>query len=261
MSFGACQGFLICALGLTLASAQTANPLANEPNVVETGRGFFHLSCTACHGKEAQGGRGPDLTRGTFATGDRDSDLFRVITDGVPGTEMAAYGERLDKDNIWRIIAFIRSTNVGGSKPLAGDRAHGEALFWGKSGCGNCHAVGTRGNFIGPDLTRAGRQRSIAYLRTALLAPDKEILHGYQTVIVVTRDGKTISGIEKALDDFSVQLMDLRGNYYSFDRGDVQSFKRDPHSLMPSYAKTLSPAELDDVLTYLQSLQGAEVKR
>ena len=256
MSFGV----LICALGLLpVASAQTSNPLANEPDVVDAGKGFFHLYCSACHGKEVQGGRGPDLTLGAFANGNADSDLFRVIMQGIRGTEMTAYGDRITKDNIWRMIAFVRSTSAGTSTPLKGDRAHGETLFWGKSGCGNCHAVGSRGNRMGPDLSRVGRQRSAAYLRASLVTPDQDLLRGYQTVTVVTRDGKTISGIEKALDEFSVQLMDLRGNYYSFDRNDVRSYKRDTKSLMPSYDKSLAPTELDDVLTYLQSLQGSEV--
>lgn len=257
MTLSGFRVFLVFALGLTFASAQTANPLASEPNVVETGRGLFHLTCTACHGKEAQGGRGPDLTRGAFANGDRDSDLFRVITDGVPGSEMAAYGARINKDNIWRIIAFIRSTSVGASAPLAGDRAHGESLFWGKSGCGNCHSVRSRGNRIGPDLTLVGRQRSAAYLRVALLKPDEDLLPDYQTVTVVMRDGKSLSGIRKALDDFSVQFMDLQGKYYSFERSEVQSYKVEARSLMPSFEKTLSTTELEDVLTYLQSLQSA----
>ena len=96
-----------------------------------------------------------------FTGGDQDADLFRVISNGVPGTEMTAYGERLSPDNIWRIVAFIRSTSGSESK-LAGDSSHGDALFWGKGACGNCHAVGTRGNQIGPDLTRIGRQRPVS---------------------------------------------------------------------------------------------------
>ncbi len=247
-------------MAMSLASAQTSNPFAADQKAADAGFGFFHIYCSACHGKHAQGGRAPDLTRGTFSNGDRDADLFRVISNGVAGTDMAAYQERLSPDNIWRIIAFIRSTNGGESK-LAGNSSNGEALFWGKGACGNCHAVGTRGNQIGPDLTRIGRQRPVSYLRTSLVTPDQDIAFGYESVTVVTRDGKTLRGIERTLDDFSVQFMDLQGHYYSFERSEVQSVQRDIHSLMPDYSKVFSAEELDDLLAYLVSLRGAEVKQ
>jgi cytochrome c oxidase cbb3-type subunit III len=247
--------------GLTLASAQTSNPYANDPKAAEAGNGFFRIYCAACHGREAQGGgRGPDLTRGSFTNGDQDADLFRVISSGVPGTDMAAFGERVGGENIWRIIAFIRSKANNESK-ISGNSASGEALFWGKGTCGNCHTVGARGNRMGPDLTLVGRTRGVTYLRAAVAEPDKDIAPGYQTVTVVTREGKTISGIQKAIDDFSVEFMDLQGNYYSFDRGALQSVKQENRSLMPAYDKVFSEAEMNDLLAYLLTLRGPEVKQ
>ena len=242
-------------------SAQTSNPFANDPKAAEAGQVFFHIRCAECHGKHGQGGRGgPDLTRGTFTNGDQDSDVFRVISNGVPGTEMPPFGERLTSANIWQIVTFLRSAPKNDEK-IDGDARRGEALFWGKGACGNCHTVGRRGNLAGPDLTLAGRQRSLAYLRASLLAPDQDIAPGYESVTVVTRDGKTLRGIEKAQDDFSVQLMDLQGHFYSFERGEVQSIKSDTHSLMPDYGKAFSAAELNDVLAYLLSLRGVQTTR
>ena len=52
---------------------------------------MFRIYCSPCHGIGAQGGRGPDLTLGTYSAGNSDADLFKVISDGAPGTEMAAY--------------------------------------------------------------------------------------------------------------------------------------------------------------------------
>jgi len=256
------RSLLLLCLGLTFGFAQTSNPFANDPKAAEAGQVVFHIYCAGCHGNRAQGGRGgPDLSRGTFTNGDQDADLYRVISNGVAGTEMAAYQERLGSDGIWRAITFLRSNASKSDEKVSGDRAHGEALFWGKGACGNCHTVGSRGNLTGPDLTRIGRQRSLAYLRASLVAPDKDIVPGYHSVTVVTRDGKTLRGIQKALDDFSVQFMDLQGKYYSFDRSEVRSVNRDTHSLMPDYSKAFSAAELDDILVYLLSLRGVEVTR
>jgi putative heme-binding domain-containing protein len=108
-------------------------------------------------------------------------------------------------------------------------------------------------------LTRAGRQRSLAYLRASVLTPDADLTPGYGTIIVVTRDGKKITGVEKGFDNFSGQLMDLSGQYYSFLKEDVTSMQREFRSVMPDdYGQRLSEGEMNDLLAYLVSLRGGQ---
>jgi cytochrome c oxidase cbb3-type subunit III len=247
---------------MTLASAfcagQDVNPLASDPRAAETGRWTFRILCAPCHGIRAEGGRGPDLTLGTYSAGDRDADLFRVIARGVPGTEMAAYAGRVEDQEIWRLVGYIRSVAHADTATIPGDISAGEAIFWTKGGCGQCHRVGTKGSSLGPDLTRVGRQRSIAHLRTSLLQPDADVTPGYATITVITREGKKIVGVERNFDNFSAQLTDLSGKYYSFEREDVTSMKREPRSLMPStYGQLLSQTETNNLLAYLSSLRGS----
>lgn len=239
----------------TLCSAQQATP-ANA-SAAEAGRWTFRILCSPCHGIHADGGRGPDLTLGTYDAGDQDADLVRVISKGVPGTEMAAYAPRVTDGEIQQLVAYIRS--VGHAQTaIKGDAGAGEKIFWNKGGCGQCHRVGTKGSSLGPDLTRVGRQRSIAYLTASLLRPDADVTTGYATVTVVTRDGKKIVGIERNFDNFSAQFVDLSGEYYSFLREDVTSMTREPRSLMPStYGKLLNETEVNDLVAYLSSLRGA----
>jgi putative heme-binding domain-containing protein len=227
-----------------------------DPKAVEAGRLQFRMSCAACHGLHATGGRGgPDLTRGTYSTGDADKDLFSIISNGVPGTEMPSFREPLDEPQIRRLVAYVRSLSHAGAVPVKGDRVAGEKLFWGKGSCGQCHRVGMRGTAIGPDLTRAGKQRSLAYLKESVVSPDVDLTPGYATIVVVTRDGKKITGVEKGFDNFSARLIDLSGHYYSFLKDNVTSMKREYRSVMPSnYGKMFNPQELDDLLAYLASL-------
>ena len=236
------------------------NPLAGDARATELGRVMFRMSCAGCHGLRAAGGRsGPDLTRGTFAAGDTDADLYRVIADGVPGSEMPAFGSRLEEDERWRLVSYLRSLTPHEMVPIPGDPAAGEQLFWGKGGCGRCHRAGARGSSIGPDLTRAGRQRSLAYLRESVIAPDADITPDHATITVVTRSGRTITGVEKGFDNFSALLIDLSGRYYSFQKDDVASLQREYRSLMPSnYGLLFSGRELDDLVAFLATLRGGE---
>jgi putative heme-binding domain-containing protein len=239
-------------------SASKQNPFTGDANAVEAGRLLFRMSCAGCHGLHATGGRGgPDLTRGTYSTGDADKDLYSIISNGVPGTEMPSFREPLEDSNIWRLVTYVRSLSHAGAAPIKGDPTAGEKLFWGKGSCGQCHRVGIRGIAIGPDLTRAGKQRSLAYLRESILTPDTDLTPGFATIVVVTRDGTKIFGVEKGYDNFSARLMDLSGRYYSFLRDNVKSMEIEYRSLMPSnYGRVFKTNELDDLLAYLASLGG-----
>jgi putative heme-binding domain-containing protein len=245
---------LLHAAGLALAQSPEAD--------ADVGRGVFRIYCSPCHGLKARGGRGPDLTRGLVASGAPDDEIFRVISNGVAGTEMAPFGGTLSDDSIRRIIAFLRSLErQNPPQPVPGDAKNGEQLFWNKGQCGACHRVGAKGGGAGPDLSRIGRQRSPEYIRKAIVDPDADILPGYRTLAVVTRAGQRIEGIERGFDNFTAQLVDLSGNFYSFERSAVTSISRENRSLMPSYKDRLTAAELQDLVAYLAALSGVEARK
>ncbi len=232
---------------------------AQQAAEVELGRAIFRIYCSACHGIRAQGGRGPDLTRGVFASGEQDEDLVHTILNGVPGTEMSGFEGAFSEENVRRIVAFIRSVNRHDSGPVPGDAARGEVLFWGKGQCGQCHRVGGKGTHLGPDLTGIGRRRSVAYLRESVVSPNADITPGYATVRAVTKTGKPITGIEKGFDNFTAQLIDLQGKFYSFEKDELASVVREERSLMPdNYGALFSETEITDLVAYLANLRRTD---
>jgi len=244
--------FFAAALCAANAYAQTGC----TPRDAEAGRGIFRIYCSPCHGVKATGGRGPDLTLGAYSAGNRDEDLHRVITEGVPGSEMPGFGERFGNDNVRTLVCHIRAVAQQTAPPPTGNKQNGEKLFWGKGACGNCHQVGMKGRPLGPELTHVGRRRSLAYLRDSVADPSKDLTPGFATITAELRDGRKITGVQRSYDSFSAQFVDLQGGYHSYQRDDVGSLKREFRSVMPSYAKLLSAPELDDVVAYLYSLRG-----
>ncbi len=237
-----------------MAAAQDKNPLHGNKDAIDVGKASFRIFCSPCHGLGGAGGRAPDLTTGQYSVGGADENLYRAIMNGVEGTEMPAYSERLDAEGVWRIVSYLRS--IGG-KPVpqvSGDRANGEKIFWGKGGCGACHRVAGKGGRLGPDLTASGRMRSLTYLKESLADPNATLTPGYNTITVVTKDGKTIQGVQKGYDAFSAQFMDAGENIRSYLREDVRSMKREFRSMMPPVR--LPEREMDDLLVYLVSLRG-----
>ncbi len=238
------------------------SPFHGDATSIDVGKATFRLRCSACHGIRAEGGGGPALNQGEFEAGDTDLEIYRVIANGVPGTEMPAFGRRSTEDNIWRIVAYLRTfETAAGGKP-EGDAARGETVFWNHGGCGGCHRVGQRGGLFGPALTRIGRSRSAEYLRDALLDPQKDLPPDYYVVKIVTVDGSTIRGIGLGYDDFSAQLIDSAGKIHSYLREDAGSIDREFTSLMPdTYGETLTDEQQKDLLAYMQELRGEEDHR
>jgi alcohol dehydrogenase (cytochrome c) len=75
---------------------------------VEAGEVIYSSRCSTCHDADDASGA-PDLSQGQYKHGDSDWAIFRVITNGVPGTAMKAW--RLSDREVWQLIAYIRSVS------------------------------------------------------------------------------------------------------------------------------------------------------
>jgi putative heme-binding domain-containing protein len=139
--------------------------------------------------------------------------------------------------------------------PAAGDAGAGRKLFEGTGGCLTCHAVDDRGGSLGPNLSWVGVLRTPESLRRALTDPDEQISRRYFTVVVQTSGGQTIEGLALNEDDHSIQIRDRQGELRSFIKSELKGLRREPRSLMPSYASKFSATELDQVVAYLRTLR------
>lgn len=263
---------LVAAMLIQGASAVAADK-GRQPNapVVKEGASLFRANCSPCHGLNARGGgRGPDLSSGRWTHGSKDADIFRTITQGVPGTEMPANG--FEDSEIWAIIAYLRSLAPPRQQLVAGDPVRGKKIFSERGGCSNCHMVNGNGGRLGPDLSRVGAARSISYLVESIRNPDKELSSGmmdpnnhyglplvYDSVTVITGDGQQITGIARNEDTFSVQLMGTDQTLYPLLKKDLKEVRHERKSLMPPYTEeSLDAAHLRDLIAYLETLRGSE---
>jgi putative heme-binding domain-containing protein len=148
---------------------------------------------------------------------------------------------------------------VGAQSPpaarTAGDPAAGKILFEGKGRCLTCHATNDAGGSMGPDLSWIGLLRVPASLERSIVDPSAEVSRRYFTLVIETREGKKLEGLLLNEDDFSIQLRDTDGELRSFRKEDLKELRREPRSLMPSYAKELSRAEIDHLVAYLRTLR------
>lgn len=122
-----------------------------------------------------------------------------------------------------------------------------------------CHAIDGRGGRLGPDLSRIGAARSTSALLREIRRPDEVVPVRFETVNVVTRDGRRFRGTRKNEDTFSIQLMTANEDILSFFKRDLAEVTDDPKSLMPAYGpERLDAASLDDLVRYLRTLKGRQ---
>lgn len=234
-----------------VAGFQAVNPRAGDAAAIQAGGALFRERCADCHGADAKGVRGPDLT-GLWTSAAADSRAFQIIRAGVPGSIMPPTPG--SDDEIWALAAYLRSISTAGAgERPAGNAASGERIF--STFCAGCHRVHDRGGRLGPDLSRIGNQPRQALARSIREA-SAAITSGYEPVTIVTRDGLQIRGARKAEDPFSVQIMDTRERLQGYLKADVRGVTRDVKSLMPDFGPDrLSDADLTDLLGFLGTLR------
>ncbi len=227
------------------------NPFAGKPEAVEAGRKLFLESCSGCHGPNGEGGRGPNLARGEQVRSKTDLEVFEVVRQGVPGSDMPP--SRMPEDDVWRVVSFVRSFSASAYESRApGDAEAGRKLFFGKAGCSGCHAIQGQGGMLGPDLSNIGRLQSYSQLQEAILEPSVSIAEGYRGATVVTLKGQKITGVARNNTNYSIQLQDAQGNPHLLQKKDLREVIFRKSSLMPSdYKARLSRTEFQDLLSFL----------
>ena len=252
---GALAGTALVGAQAPAPAAPRTNPLAGDAAAEQVGMAIFRSRCADCHGMDARGVRGPDLTQ-VWASGRSDDGLFRTVRRGIPGTEMPAQSARTPDDEVWKVLAYLKTLAApAASDAPVGNVANGERIY--RAQCASCHRTNGRGGRIGPDLSRVGASRARSALVRRIRGAEEEYIDGYEPVTVTTKNGQTVRGVKKNSDLFSVQVMDQRERIQGYTRSEVQAVAEPKQSAMPAFDVTRLPEnDLNDLLSYLATLKG-----
>jgi putative heme-binding domain-containing protein len=233
-------------------SVPAVNPYSS-PADVEAGRRLYSGRCGHCHGQSGEGGRGATINTGQFRHGGSDRELYTVIRNGVPNTEMPG-AFSLPEIEVWRMVAYVKQlSRQGGAETANGDVRAGEGVYR-KLGCQQCHTIGGQGGFAGPDLSNIGSKRAVRFLRESIADPAKDLPLDYRTVTVVTNAGNTVAGIHLNEDEYSIHLRTVSGELHSFLKKELKDIQLPRTSLMPAY-RSLAGVDFDNLVAYLNSLK------
>jgi cytochrome c oxidase cbb3-type subunit 3 len=221
------------------------------PDVVERGHARFVQNCAFCHGRNATGGEGPNLTHSSVVANDVDGvQIGQVVRNGrgrmpqfkftdVEVLELAAFihtqATKLESDESQR-------RQIGLSDLMTGDAKAGEAFFNGNAKCAGCHSP--------KDFAGLRNKYEPVQLERVMLYPD----HASVKVVVTTFTGGTVAGTLVFEDEFSLSVVDESGWQRSWSKSQIKFQISDPaeahRKLLPLY----TIANVHDLFAYLETL-------
>ncbi len=91
------------------------NPYEGDRAAAEAGQQLFtQMNCVGCHGYDAKGGMGPNLTDTYWRYGGSPAEIYKSIYEGRP-QGMPAWGHMLTHEQVWKLVTYIEA--LGGTFP------------------------------------------------------------------------------------------------------------------------------------------------
>jgi quinoprotein glucose dehydrogenase len=159
---------------------------------------------------------------------------------------LAGFEEARPKDELGK----FRESLAGG------DAVRGREIFLSKTAveCQRCHKLDGQGGEVGPPLNGVGKQTR-EYLLEAIVVPSKTIAKGYESVLITTLDGKSVSGVLKGEDDKEVRLMTAEGKPVIVKKADIDDRRATKSAMPDDLVGKLTKRELRDLVEFLSGLK------
>jgi cytochrome c(L) len=94
--------------------AKKLNPYTGNDEAIKEGRAIYlQRGCSGCHGVGGGGGMALPLIDDSWKFGSNDEVLFKLIKGEIEASTMPKVFGDLEPDQIWKMIAYIRSLYAG----------------------------------------------------------------------------------------------------------------------------------------------------
>ncbi len=103
---------------------ETTVVFTTDAVALKDGEDTFKSICASCHRMDGGGDIGPNLTDAYWKHGGSIQDVFRIVTNGVPNTNMVAWGTSMSPEKIQNVSSYLltlQGTNPPNAKAPEGD--------------------------------------------------------------------------------------------------------------------------------------------
>ena len=152
-----------------------------------------------------------------------------------------------EKDD--RLRRLMKQRRRAFAKAKLKDPVRGAAVF--KKHCAACHRINGEGNKIGPELDGIGL-RGVDRLIEDMLDPSRNVDQAFRATLVVTDDGRVVSGLVLREEGNVLILADSQGREVRVPIDRIDERQQSALSPMPAnVAELVSPEDFNHLLAYL----------
>lgn len=170
----------------------------------------------------------------------KDDKLAALVKKHWPKLEGASTAE------MQALIARFASV----AKSEGGEPFEGKKIFM--QSCGKCHLLFGEGGRIGPDLTTFKRN-DVQHILTNVINPSAEIREGFESIVVITTDGRTVTGFRADQDARVLVVRGIDGQNITISRDSIEEIVPQKKSLMPEgLLNNLTEEQVRNLFTYLR---------
>ena len=142
-----------------------------------------------------------------------------------------------------------------------GDQQRGKLIFFSDGArCRNCHEIDDPGQSLGPTLQEINKKYArLPELLQHVLQPSLKIDDPYAAYVVLTTDGRTISGLLAQQNEKEIVIKTSEKKLERLSRDSISEMQKSPKSLMPDrILSDLTAQEAADLFAYVHSVGPAK---
>ncbi len=138
-----------------------------------------------------------------------------------------------------------------------GDPDNGEFVY--EDNCLQCHALGEGDGEMGPPLTGIAA-KGLKFISESILRPAKSITPGFETYVVVAKDGRKTTGVKSRDEADEIDIITRTGEVVTIAKSDIEKITQDPiKSMMPDdLSEWMTVKGYQDLLSFLMLQKGEE---
>lgn len=191
------------------------------------------------------------LGEGNFSPTDVDPARTRLLLAHPNGSIRRQAEKMLGAEKLSRRADVI--SNYRPALDLEGDASRGQQVF--RKICAACHKLEGFGHEIGKDLLSI-RNRGPETILVNVLDPNREVDPKYLNYVVITADGRSLSGVIAAETATSITLKRAENATNDILRIDIEALQSTGQSIMPEgLEKQIDQQAMADLVAYLMSLK------
>ena len=161
----------------------------------------------------------------------------------------------LEKFNLQRkaddLLWSYRSALAGGNEE-SGKKIFLERV---EASCVRCHKVGSEGGEVGPVLDGIAGKQTREYLLESLVAPNAKIAPGFESLLIVLKDGRSFAGVVKPSGPDEVIINSPEDGIQKFKKSDIAKTQTGQSAMPDTMIQVLSKRDIRDLVEFLGSLK------